>query len=45
MHLRALHPDQVLDNLAALDQQRMHRRIDPVDVGAQGGERWDVFWA
>ena len=38
--LRALHLDQVLDDLAALDQQRMHRLVDPVDFGAQRGERW-----
>ena len=31
--------DQAVDDLAALDQQRVHRLVDAVDVAAQIGER------
>ena len=41
--LRALDRDQVLDDLAALDQERVHRRVDAVDLGPQSGKRWDVL--
>ena len=34
-----LHRDQSLDDLAALDQERVHRLIDAVDFAAQIGER------
>ena len=37
--LRALDLDQLSDDFAALDQMRMHRRIDAVDLRAQIGER------
>ena len=38
--LRALDRDQAVDDLAALHQQRVHRLVDAVDLGAQIGKRW-----
>jgi hypothetical protein len=38
-HLRLLDRDQRLDDLRALHQQAVHRRIDAVDLAAQVGER------
>ena len=37
--LGLLHRDQAVDDLAALDQERVHRLVDAVDVAAQIGER------
>ncbi len=34
-----LHRDQTLDDLAALDQERVHGCVDAIDLGAQIGER------
>jgi hypothetical protein len=36
--LRALHLDQILDDLAALDQQPVHALVDAVDLRAQLGK-------
>jgi hypothetical protein len=32
------------DDLAALDQERMHRRVDAIDLGPQRGKRGDVLF-
>ena len=41
--LAFLDRDQLVDDPAALDQQRMHRLIDAVDFSAQVGERRGVL--
>jgi hypothetical protein len=42
--LGALHRDQVFDDFAALDQERMHGFVDPVDFRTQGGQRRGGLW-
>ncbi len=37
--LRLLHRDQAVDDLAALDQERVHRLVDAIDLAPQIGER------
>ena len=41
--LGLLHRDQAVDDLAALDQERVHRLVDAVDLAPQIGER-SSFW-
>jgi homoserine O-acetyltransferase len=41
--LGLLHRDQALDDLAALDQKRVHRLVDAVDLAPQVGERLVVL--
>src|SRR5262249_19369663 len=40
--LGLLHLDQGVDDLAALEQQLVHRRVDAIDLAPQIGERGDL---
>src|ERR1700727_678740 len=41
--LRVLHRDERVDDLAALEQQFMHRFVDAIDLAPQIGERWRLL--